>query len=87
MAKKNVQKKIAVENEIEVATASTPESAAIEHKLALLARVEGLPTKSAKIRLLAADGVSTSEIAKVLDIRYQHVRNVLTTQLKKGARA
>lgn len=37
----------------------------------------GLPTKSAKIRSLAAAGYSRSEIAKYLDIRYQHVRNVL----------
>lgn len=70
-----------------VKTEATPESAAIERKEELLKLVESLVTKSAKIRLLAADGVSTSEIAKVLDIRYQHVRNVLTTQLKKGARA
>jgi len=37
----------------------------------------GLPTKSAKIRALARAGYSRSEIAKFLDIRYQHVRNVL----------
>lgn len=80
MAKKtNTQKK---ETKIEV----TAESAAADRKNQLLERVEGLSTKSAKIRLLAADGVTTGEIAKVLDIRYQHVRNVLTTQLKKGAR-
>lgn len=80
MAKKsNTQKKVQA---IEV----TPESAAADRKNQLLERVEGLSTKSAKIRLLAADGVTTGEIAKVLDIRYQHVRNVLTTQLKKGAR-
>ena len=65
---------------------ATPESAAADRKNQLLERVEGLSTKSAKIRLLAADGVTTGEIAKVLDIRYQHVRNILTTQLKKGAR-
>ncbi len=37
-----------------------------------------LPTKSAKIRALAQAGVSRAEIARFLNIRYQHVRNVLT---------
>jgi hypothetical protein len=37
----------------------------------------GLQTKSAKIRLLADHGVSRSGIARYLNIRYQHVRNVL----------
>ncbi len=39
--------------------------------------VEGLTTKSDKIRALFLEGYSRSEIAKYLDIRYQHVRNVL----------
>lgn len=38
---------------------------------------EALATKSAKIRALDAAGYSRSEIAKFLNIRYQHVRNVL----------
>lgn len=38
----------------------------------------GLPTKSAKIRRLAAAGYKRADIARYLDIRYQHVRNVLT---------
>ena len=44
-----------------------------------------LPTKSAKIRLLADHGVSRSEIARYLDIRYQHVRNVLIAPRPKKA--
>jgi hypothetical protein len=40
-------------------------------------------TKSAAIRKLAAEGKSRGEIAKMLDIRYQHVRNVLITPIKK----
>ena len=36
-----------------------------------------LPTKSAKIRALDALGVPRADIARFLDIRYQHVRNVL----------
>lgn len=40
-------------------------------------------TKSAKIRYLASIGKSKAEIAKIMDVRYQHVRNVLLTPLKK----
>lgn len=47
--------------------------------------VEGLPTKSAKIRALDDAGYERTEIAKFLDIRYQHVRNVLVDRdLKEG---
>lgn len=42
-----------------------------------------LQTKSAVIRYLAADGLKRGEIAKLLGIRYQHVRNVLITPVKK----
>lgn len=41
-------------------------------------------TKSAAIRYLAFKGYKVKEISKHLGIRYQHVRNVLTTQLKRG---
>jgi antitoxin component of MazEF toxin-antitoxin module len=37
----------------------------------------GLTTKSDKIRALSRHGVPTAEIARYLDIRYQHARNVL----------
>lgn len=40
-------------------------------------------TKSAKIRKLAASGVDRSTIASLLDLRYQHVRNVLVTKVNK----
>src|SRR5882762_6545083 len=46
-----------------------------------------LPTKSAKIRALAAEGVSRADIARKLDIRYQHVRNVLEHDRMKEAAA
>ncbi len=39
--------------------------------------VEGLTTKSDKIRALDAAGFTRTEIAQFLGIRYQHVRNVL----------
>ena len=37
-----------------------------------------LPTKSAKIRVLSEKGYARADIARFLDSRYQHVRNVLT---------
>ena len=48
----------------------------------LEAKVNKLPTKSAKIRYLASQGWTRSQIAKFLGIRYQHVRNVLITPVK-----
>lgn len=39
--------------------------------------VRGLNTTAAKIRALAAQGRSRADIARALNIRYQHVRNVL----------
>lgn len=51
---------------------------------------EGLPSKSAKIRAMAADiatdgapGSTNSKIALALNIRPQHAYNVLNTQLKR----
>lgn len=45
-------------------------------------------SKSQKIRklwvLFGSDNKARSLVAKVLNIRYQHVRNVLITPLKKG---
>lgn len=46
-------------------------------------QIAKLATKSAKIRFLSATGMKRGEIAKMLNIRYQHVRNVLITPLKK----
>ena len=40
-------------------------------------------SKSAKIRALAGMGFERGPIAKVLGIRYQHVRNVLITPIKR----
>jgi len=42
-----------------------------------------LLTKSAKIRFLASHAFSRGSIAEHLGIRYQHVRNVLETPLKR----
>ena len=42
--------------------------------------LEGLETKSDKIRALARHGVPTAEVARILGIRYQHARNVLMAE-------
>ena len=44
----------------------------------------GWKNKSQIIRGLAGENFSPSAIANFLDIRYQHVRNVLTTVMKRG---
>lgn len=41
-------------------------------------------TKSATIRYLINQGYEVKEIAKHLGMRYQHVRNVAKTDLKRG---
>ncbi len=46
-------------------------------------KLKALPTTSARIRFLDKQGFSRSEIAVELDKRYQHVRNVLITPIKK----
>lgn len=43
-----------------------------------------LPTKSAKIRAMYRDGIKKTVIATTLNIRYQHVRNVLTQPAPKS---
>lgn len=48
--------------------------------------IPDLKTTSARIRWLAAQGYSKSEIATRLQKRYQHVFNVLNKPLKVGAR-
>ena len=45
-------------------------------------KINKMNTKSAKIRFLNAEGFSRSEIAALIKIRYQHVRNVLITPVK-----
>jgi hypothetical protein len=40
--------------------------------------------KSKAIRQLNSEGKTRSEIATMLDLRYQHVRNVLITPIKQA---
>jgi bifunctional DNA-binding transcriptional regulator/antitoxin component of YhaV-PrlF toxin-antitoxin module len=49
--------------------------------------VRGLNTTAAKIRALAAEGRSRADIARALNIRYQHVRNVLIRDEAKARAA
>lgn len=49
--------------------------------------VAALPTVSAKIRALAAQGLERAAIARLLNIRYQHVRNVLLANEARKAKA
>jgi hypothetical protein len=41
-------------------------------------------TKSSVIRYLSSQGMSRGDISRFMNIRYQHVRNVLTQPLKKS---
>jgi len=43
-----------------------------------------LTTTSSKIRYLDKQNYTRGDISRILDIRYQHVRNVLTQPLKNS---
>lgn len=51
----------------------------IELKNETKIKLSTLDTKSKMIRFLAKDGYKTAQIANILNIRYQHVFNVLNT--------
>lgn len=55
----------------------------VDEQTAYVTRLTNGVTKSAVIRYLDSTGCTRSEIAKILNIRYQHVRNVLTSELKR----
>lgn len=46
---------------------------------------EACTTLSAKIRFLNKEGFSNGQIAKFVSRKYQHVRNVLTTPMKRAS--
>src|SRR5712692_9767571 len=50
----------------------------------LMRSVEHLQTTSAKIRALSGRGMARADIARLLGIRYQHVRNVLEQDRARG---
>lgn len=45
-------------------------------------QVQSLPTTSSKMRYLESIGMSRADIARYLNKRYQHVKNVLDKPLK-----
>lgn len=47
-------------------------------------QMDSLAGPSAKIRFLAANGFDRGDTSRILNICYQHVRNVLITPLKKN---
>ena len=55
------------------------------NKSQLESKLSDYPSKSAMIRDLSSKGLTRSEIAKIMEIRYQHVRNVLITPIKRKA--
>lgn len=76
----NAAVKVEVEEVVEVPT-QTPEP--VKSILPLPENISGLSTTSAKIRALTALGWKRGDIAKTLNIRYQHVRNVQLQVLKR----
>lgn len=75
-----------VETEAATATATETETETkvevenIESAVKLIAKYG---SKSNAIRAMSAEGMKTGPIAKALNIRYQHVRNVLMRPLKR----
>lgn len=47
-------------------------------------KLESFTSTAAKVRYLSSEGYSRGDVSRILDIRYQWVRNVLETPLKKG---
>jgi hypothetical protein len=61
-------------------TAEVIETTVVDHDSVIAA----MQTTSAKIRYLLSAGMKRGEVAKKLNIRYQHVRNVELQPLKKA---
>lgn len=61
--------------------ANTKKTAATLNK-DVQAKLDGLTQMASRIRLLDAEGFSRGDISRILNIRYQWVRNVLITPLK-----
>jgi hypothetical protein len=83
MAKRN---NVAVVETNETVTEEQAVAAVLDFISKAKEKVEGmkLTTKSAKIRAFNAEGLTRSQIAHLMGIRYQHVRNVLIAPVKKA---
>ncbi len=75
------QQAAAVTNLEGIKTTSAPKASAVSAELQ--AYLDTLPTKSAKIRHMNSLGFRRAQIANHLGIIYQHVRNVLTQEVKR----
>jgi hypothetical protein len=73
------------EQSVTTTTATTTATAISAERIAQM--MSELKTKSAVIRALAAEGHKRSAIAAALNIRYQHVRNVLVQAAEKAERS
>jgi len=62
---------------------ATQEATSVIKTADLPAQYAELKTTSDKIRAMTKDGYKRNQIAKLLNIRYQHVRNVELQVLKK----
>ncbi len=65
-------------------TTTTTKKTAPKLDTKVQAELDTLQTTASKIRFLDANKVSRGDIARILDIRYQWVRNVLNTPLKSN---
>ena len=71
-----------VSEQKEQAPVAEPVSPQKEAAKKIAAEIAAIPTASGKIRFLNSKGLTRYQIAKILGIRYQHVRNVLITPVK-----
>lgn len=74
------------QREVDSTPAAKPKAGEVPQGRIVPEGYDALPTKSAKIRVLNKEGWTRSEIARFMDIRYQHVRNVLITPIKDPTR-
>lgn len=66
-----------------VATTASNKKVAPTLEASVQKKLDALATTAAKIRFLEANKFARGDIARILNIRYQWVRNVLNTPLKK----
>ena len=84
MSKKSATKSKAVKQVVEVVESAAPEKEILKPLSAEQQKaLEAITSISGKIRYLDGQQFSRGQIAKHVGKRYQHVRNVLETPLKR----
>lgn len=78
-----IESQVSEEQIIETVAPVETAPAPVQEEYNLEQLMSELKTKSATIRFLSSKGWANGKIAKFMGIRYQHVRNVLITPLKK----